>query len=437
MAISTVLGACSTCGRVYDAWTDTVRVEVAHVGLGALADTGLDDHVRWIFGADVIALLAEPLDETAVFAPSSGAETLPAIAGDRLDARVDLALRVLVRRVAAVNDEDVGPALRVSLDLDPVGSSLRYRTPRDDVSWGVAGAIELLVPLRVVGRDDGVDVLLAVDDARVVEAGLDLDALVGQPEPPRDDVVASAVRLADDLVQAMLDDAPARVELLSVPSLVIEDVALQGVPSRFAVTDNGSLVVGQVTPLRPTGDVAATPSLVRGAPFAVELHPGLPLAAIRADLVDGTIPRIRADDGTPDVDGRYGVSMDALSLRGTGITWSFRWWCLSGDRCYRADMVGQASVAPGAAGIDVRPDPAVVRALSTTGVTFDPATTGPFVTRVAERVDALLTPGRVRVLDRWHFVPRVDELAAGTDRLRVAGDIVLEEVDLLRGRGVR
>lgn len=433
-SLAALVGACSTCGRVYDAWTDALRVEVAHVGLGELADTGLDDHVRWIFGPEVVSLLAEPLDETAVLSPASDAVTLDDGRSDA--ARVDLAVRVVVRRVGAVDDAELGPALRVSLELDTVGSSLRVRTARGDVTWGVEGAVELVVPLVVSGRDDGVDVLLAMNDARVESASLDTAWLEALDDAPSADVLATAVALYDDLVRDMLDDAPSTIELLTVPALVVEGVALRGVPSRFGVTDSGALVVGLVTPLRPSGDVASSPSLVHGAPFAVELHPGLPLAALRADLVDGTVPRLRDDVGQPSVDGRFGVTVDALSLRGSGVTWSFRWWCLTGERCYRADMVGQGSVRLGDGRLTVEPSAAVVRDVSSS-VVFDPATTSPFVARVGERMSGLLTPGTVRVLDRWRLEPRVEELAAGADRLRVAGDIALVEVDLLRGSGVR
>lgn len=316
LLVATLLGACSRCGLIRDRYDAAVRQELARAGAGAVADTGLHDHVRLVVSPDALQALAEPLLQ-GDWLRSAAAQRL---VGPRRDAVLEVELVPRVTRVDATPD-GARVAARLSVELvaharlDAVGQRQRYTT---------SAATAILAHLALE-QASAPELLLSASDATITPPELSFDGL---PEDVRDD----ATRMADELLTEMVREAANVVPLVRWSPLDVSGRAIPLTASSLTVSEDGALHAGFVTPTRPRGPlVPATSGPAAGARWLV--HADLPRAVIEHLAVSGALPERFDDLGRADVIGDWAATASSARVGDEQASHAFRWWCLEGRRC--------------------------------------------------------------------------------------------------------
>ncbi len=235
-----------------------------------------------------------------------------------------------------------------------------FQIENDDGSPGGAGigSAEMSIPLRLQQNDDGSSSLVARYDAATILAmpintmGFDSAEYPG---------FEGALRY---LATQALREQFAVTELLRFQPWTIGGNEVKLAAREFALfTDTRVLSLAMQTNLDLPDGVAIRvgEALPMGVPMALQMHPGLLLGMSRRMVTEGVISRTYDDNGNPDPNGLYGVTLENIGVNpipnSNKLDVGFRVWRTSEGYCGYADAITalQLGLAPGNQSITVTP----------------------------------------------------------------------------------
>ena len=206
------------------------------------------------------------------------------------------------------------------------------------------GAATVTIPLRLDQNADGTSSLIAdYDKLNVVDLPFETMGIDSKEQPGLQG--AFEVLLTEQL-RANYDPT----ELLRLAPWTIGDGDVQLAARDFAVYYNSRVLsFGLQTnlDLPDVYSVQVADGLPKGlpdtVPMLVQMHPGLLYGMVQRMITEGVIARTYDEDGNPDKDGLYGMTLESLapsSLPNSNlIDVGFRVWRTADDYCGYADAV--------------------------------------------------------------------------------------------------
>lgn len=218
-------------------------------------------------------------------------------------------------------------------------------SPNMPLSAG-AGFTDLYVPLRLdVDEAGGTSTLVAeYGKARIGEWYLSVYGFDSETHS----MLAGALKL---LMAEQIAENFGDIELLEIGSwdigngdvhLLVRDVEIQ--------PDNGKLVLGLHTnlPLPKGTGLDVSQPLPEGTTMAVSMDPRLMLPMAHRMLAEGQIARVYDENGKPDPDGIYGVTLENIAASAVGnetLDTTFRVWRVDEGYCGYAEAVMPLSLS--------------------------------------------------------------------------------------------
>lgn len=267
----------------------------------------------------------------------------------------DLLNGVVGKKVPFASGLQLGPALvqftPTSVPVIDVASvpgcgqcvlfSLEFEFGVDQGGEGIAaglGEASLSIPIRMEKRDDGSAALIAsYEQATVVNMDLNVNGFNSKDH----DAIAGALEmLATDTIREQY--GPTELLVIGTFTLGSDEVKLSA-SQMFVVPDYDAILFGMETNLvLPEGTGLDQPqALPEMTKMGLLFDPGLLLAVSQRMTVEGKIPRHYNDDGAPDPEGNYGVTITGMAASSIGderLDTYFRIWRTDGDYCGFAEV---------------------------------------------------------------------------------------------------
>jgi hypothetical protein len=140
-------------------------------------------------------------------------------------------------------------------------------------------------------------------------------------------------------MEEKIQESYGKTELLRLDSWEIGNNDVRLLARKLIVfPDQGTLAVAMQSnlPLPPGGGLEITGEMPIGVPMLLDFDVALFEAMVERLLVEGEIPRVYNEDGKPDEDGNYGVTIDSLAGAAAGqefLTTQFKVWRFADGYC--------------------------------------------------------------------------------------------------------
>jgi hypothetical protein len=193
------------------------------------------------------------------------------------------------------------------------------------------GSVKFRIPLELVPKGDDATVLIA-DYSRLRVQDLYLNAF--GLEPDEHPGLIGALRL---FMEKKIQENYGPTELLTLDSWEIgnNDVRLLARKLIVFPEDNTlALAMQSNLPLPPGGGLEIVGEMPMGVPMTIDFDIAMFEAMIERLLQEGEIPRVYDEDGNPDEDGNYGVTLDHIVGAPSDhefMTTEFKVWRFAGD----------------------------------------------------------------------------------------------------------
>jgi hypothetical protein len=206
------------------------------------------------------------------------------------------------------------------------------------------GTAQVSIPLSLTQNDDGTSSLVAnYEKINVLELPFITMGISSEDEPGLQG--ALEILLTEELQKNF-----GPTELLRLEPWTIGDGKVQLAARDFQIFHDTrviSFALQTNLDLPPDFSIAIADRLPNGlpdtVPMLIQMHPGLLFVMAQRMIVEGKISRNYNDDGQPDPDGLYGMtleSMEANDISGSNILdVGFRVWRTQDDYCGYADAV--------------------------------------------------------------------------------------------------
>ena len=267
----------------------------------------------------------------------------------------DLLNGVVGKKVPFASDLQLGPAkvlfTPTSVPVIDVTSvpgcascvlfSLEFEFGVDQGEDGIAAGIgdaALSIPISMERREDGSAVLVAhYDQATVAEMRINVN---GFDSANHEAIAGALAMLATDTLREQY--GPTELLVVGTFTLGSDEVKIAAT-KLFMIPDYDAILFGMETNLElVAGTGLEQPqNLPEGAKMGILVDPGLLLAVSQRMTVEGKIARHYNDDGDPDPDGNYGITitgMGASAINNARIDSYFRVWRYDGDYCGYAEV---------------------------------------------------------------------------------------------------
>jgi hypothetical protein len=207
----------------------------------------------------------------------------------------------------------------------------------DGVGAGI-GAASLSIPVKMEREADGTGVLIASYEQATV-ASMDVN-VSGFDSQDHEAIAGALALLATDTIREQY--GPTELLRIGTFSLGSEDV-LVATTKMFVVPQFNALLFGMETNLAlPPGTGLDQPQgLPADAKMGLLFDPGLLQALSQRMLVEGKIARRYDDEGEPDPEGKYGVTISGMkssTIASNRLDTYFRVWRTDGDYCGFAEV---------------------------------------------------------------------------------------------------
>ena len=321
LAAGLTLSCGGTC-RDHDAALQiALREQVARAGTGDGAVSGGEHHVGITYGHGLVSRLLGHAGE--LLGVEHGRLSVAASAERRRTA-----IRIFVQ-----------PRLReLELGVDPAEPSrvLVHGEVEVTVAIRTGRAADTIVPgqFQLVGRLE-----LGRDEADVPALLLSVEGF-GHPTTlglqALDDLLAEAAQgFTHDALNQMLLERETPLALLRFPTLESVGADIRLLPTELlTLTDTGGLFLGFASNLRPDPGARVGPDLdVDSDGMSVAVHPGLPAAAARLSLVDGSTPARLDDELRADVEGDVRLTLDELRVLPEEFEMDYSIWDFRSGSC--------------------------------------------------------------------------------------------------------
>jgi hypothetical protein len=213
--------------------------------------------------------------------------------------------------------------------------SFEFSTVRYDVNHEPAGAgyghVKFRIPLELEPKGDDATVLIAdYSRLRVQELYLNAFGLVPEEHPG---LITALGWFMEDKIQ----ESYGKTELLTLASWEIGNNDVRLLARKLIVfpeDDTLVLALQSNLPLPPGGGLEINGFMQEGIPMYVQFDIAMFEAMVERLLAEGEIPRIYDEEGNPDEDGNYGVTLDHIVGAPQGeerLTTQFKVWRFAGD----------------------------------------------------------------------------------------------------------
>lgn len=193
------------------------------------------------------------------------------------------------------------------------------------------GSVKFRIPLELEPVGDDATVLIA-DYSRLRVQDLYLNAFGLEPEEHPGLITALGW-----FMEKKIQENYGRTELLTLDSWEIGNNDVRLLARKLIVfPDDDTLVLAMQSnlPLPPGGGLEITGEMPMGVPMLLDFDIAMFEAMVERLLQEGEIPRIYDEDGNPDEDGNYGVTLDSIAGAAQGqefMTTNFKVWRFAGD----------------------------------------------------------------------------------------------------------
>jgi hypothetical protein len=207
----------------------------------------------------------------------------------------------------------------VGADMEPEGAGI--------------GTVKFRVPMELEPDGETATILYA-DYSRLRVQNLWLNAFGLETEDHM--ALVEALGL---FMQEKIQETYGKTELLRLDSWEIGNNDVRLLARKLIVfPDDDTLAVAMQSnlPLPPGGGLEITGEMPVGVPMVVDFDIALFDAMVQRLLEEGEIPRVYNEDGEPDKDGNYGVTMDYIQGASTGqefMTSQFKVWRFADGYC--------------------------------------------------------------------------------------------------------
>ncbi|HLT35117.1 MAG TPA: hypothetical protein VK034_02505, partial [Enhygromyxa sp.] len=195
------------------------------------------------------------------------------------------------------------------------------------------GSVKFRIPMELEPDGERATILYAdYTRLRVQELWLSAFGL----ETEEHEALVEAVGL---FMQEKIQESYGKTELLRLDSWDIGNNDVRLLARKLIVfpeQDTLALAMQSNLPLPPGGGLAIDGEMPQGVPMLVEFDIAMFEAMIERLLQEGEIPRIYNEDGEPDEDGNYGVTMDYIEGAQAGqefMTTQFKVWRFADGYC--------------------------------------------------------------------------------------------------------
>ena len=403
--------ACRPCDRIEDGFNERLRNELALVGAGTTVDTGVTDHLRLTLSGPAFEYAAAPLGEIEVFRPAARQTSIRLPGAGTVMVEAELVARLLGVRAVGADD---GRAIEMTLDC--VVSFGIDALDRRSTFVATTARTTVRAPLAFLPIDGAAVLAIDMSDVVVTELGLEAVELPGELPPELANELTAA------LVVEVLSEAPELLSILRLPRLDLGWSTLDVAPSSLSVDPvSGAVSLGVVTPLRPTGPLAASSDAV-SVGFALDLHPDLWRSAMTHLQAVGRMPRRFNEAGQPAITGEVGVAVDlAIALRDR-MELRTTSWCFGETRCRVEHRVSDGRFGP--------TDGRVQVSFVGRGDHSDPWVTA-MLAAARETAAALLNPAPLRLEAATELGLFIEGASASPRATRLTGTVEVRAAEVL------
>jgi hypothetical protein len=193
------------------------------------------------------------------------------------------------------------------------------------------GSVKFRIPMELEPKGDDATVLIA-DYSRLRVQELYLNAFGLDPEE-HPGLITALGWFMEDKIQENYGPT----ELLTLDSWEIGNNDVRLLARKLIVfPEDDTLVLAMQSnlPLPPGGGLEITGTMPMGVPMTLDFDIAMFEAMVERLLQEGEIPRIYDEDGVPDEDGNYGVTLDHIVGAPGGeefMTTEFKVWRFAGD----------------------------------------------------------------------------------------------------------
>ena len=197
------------------------------------------------------------------------------------------------------------------------------------------GRVKFRIPIELEERGDSATALIA-DYTRLRVQDLYLNAF-GLETEEHPSLVAALGIFMQDKIQA--DPSYGRTELLTLDSWEIGNNDVRLLVRKLLVfpeQDTLALAMQSNLPLPVGGGLEITGEMPMGVPMVVDFDIAMFESMIRRLMEEGEIPQIYNEDGEPDPDGNYGITLDSIQGGAEGqelMTCQFKVWRFAEGYC--------------------------------------------------------------------------------------------------------
>ena len=253
--------------------------------------------------------------------------------------------------------------------LEGCPTCVQYSFPFSCVLYGVngepqgagVGNVKFRIPMDLEPRGDASTALVAdYSKLRVQELYLNAFGLETEEHP-------ALVEALGQFMEEKIRESYGPTELLTLDSWQIGEGDIRLLARKLIVfPEEDTLVLAMQSnlPLPPGGGLEITGEMPMGVPMVLDFDVRLFEAMIERLLVEGQIPRVYDEDGNPDEDGNYGVTLDHLVGAAEGqefLNTQFRVWRFSEGYCgYATASMDLDVTLPEGKGVTLTPGEVVV-----------------------------------------------------------------------------